>query len=621
MVNYPVNMKTTRPARKLQKTINSFLGIVTSTSNSRIDERQSPDMLNLVLDDKLVLDKRFGYSKIFENSIGEGGIKGLMLYRKSTGNIFVIAHGTKLYKHEEGINTEIYSGINGSQVKGFTYKDYLYILDGTKYLRYDGTDVIEVKTIAYKPTIRISTPPSGGGSFFEDFNLISSGFKQSFSGNGTDTTYQLVVKDLDETEVSIVINETTTLTEETNFTVNRANGTIDFAGGTSPHGAPVDGTNNVVVTAYKTVDGNLNKIQKCTFFVVWGGLQDTRVFVSGNQEMKNYDFRCGLDDPTYFPENGFYKVGNDDTAVTGYSTQFESLVIHKENENWRRDYSLNSGVPTFNTFKLNDGIGCSVTDTIALINNKPVMLHKTGIHVVLGSNVKDERNTALISNDINKNIDTLSTSGLLEVDNLQDYKSIDYDKKYILFNKTTGLVWVYDYRFGDLEGQWFPCDNMYASSVIEIDNKLYFGDSRDGYVYVWDNKNSDKKYRDVEAPINAYVRTKIFDLDFPTRLKFIDKLFLTIKAGDKTSCTIKYRINNEGQWQLIGKTFFNNFSYATLQYSTLNYSGNIFPLPIREDIRLRKVSHMQLEFSNNELDENFGIMDYSFVYSAENEYK
>ena len=79
--------------------INAFKGINVSSTPTQIDENQSPNMLNMMLDERGALNKRTGYDRIFSSPIGEGKINGMFAYRKSDGTTeFLFAHGNKLYK-------------------------------------------------------------------------------------------------------------------------------------------------------------------------------------------------------------------------------------------------------------------------------------------------------------------------------------------------------------------------------------------------------------------------------------------------------------------------------------------------------------------------------------------
>lgn len=73
-----------------------FRGMNVSESSTQISKSESPDMLNMNIDEKGALNKRNGYERIL--SMGTGPIKGMFVYRKSDGTEkFLYAHGGKLY--------------------------------------------------------------------------------------------------------------------------------------------------------------------------------------------------------------------------------------------------------------------------------------------------------------------------------------------------------------------------------------------------------------------------------------------------------------------------------------------------------------------------------------------
>lgn len=77
--------------------VEPFKGVNYSATPTQIDTNQSPDMLNMHIDERGALNKRTGYKRIIPQSIGPGKIKGMYLYK----NQFLIAHGTKLYKTDK----------------------------------------------------------------------------------------------------------------------------------------------------------------------------------------------------------------------------------------------------------------------------------------------------------------------------------------------------------------------------------------------------------------------------------------------------------------------------------------------------------------------------------------
>lgn len=77
--------------------VEPFKGMNTSVTPTQIDQSQSPDMLNINIDERGALNKRTGYKRII-NSVGTGSINGMFLYKKPTGEQeFLFAHGATLY--------------------------------------------------------------------------------------------------------------------------------------------------------------------------------------------------------------------------------------------------------------------------------------------------------------------------------------------------------------------------------------------------------------------------------------------------------------------------------------------------------------------------------------------
>jgi hypothetical protein len=189
----------------------------------------------------------------------------------------------------------------------------------------------------------------------------------------------------------------------------------------------------VIITAGKTVSGAPEKIKNCTFSVAFGGSNDTRMFLSGNPNMPEYAFRSGLYDPTYFPENGFYKYPE---RVKGFSKQYDYLVVHREGGIHQITYSMSdTGTVSFPSKPINDEVGTIATQSIQIIENNPVFLSKDGVYMLTASNVRDERNVTHISLTVDRKL--LLESGLNQA------VSIDYDKKYWL--AVNGKVYVLDY--------------------------------------------------------------------------------------------------------------------------------------------------------------------------------
>lgn len=574
--------------------INRFKGINVSVDPTQLEFNESPDMLNMTLDTEGALDKRTGYAKLFATAL-VGTVHTIAQYRKTDGTTVNLLHaGTKLYTFllDGSQPIEIYSGLANAKSNFFYMTGKCYIQDGTNYLEYDGTTVAE--PTPYIPTMFISTPPAGGGTASEDFNLLGKKFKQSFSGNGTATVYQLALSGLDVALVTAVVNGINK-TETTDFTVNRTLGTVTFTV------APTTGVpNNVVITAEKTVAGMKAKITSCRYAKLFGGTNDTRVFVwSGND---NILYRSDVYRPNYFPENAFQKVGSDAEKIQAIAIQYDSAVIEKENSKWSLRYELDStGKAIFPIRPINDTVGCVATLSSQIIENNPVTLTRNGVYVLTGGNVRDERNVEHLSQRIDKL--------LLAESNLQNAITIDFDKKYMI--ALNGNVYVWDYRLNE----WYPWDNVSATCFFEIDSRLYFGDAL-GNVYYFKKPTETLAYRDDTQAIiwRWYGKNMAFGTD--ERRKLIEKIFISIKPASATSAELYY-ITDQVISGLVATFQMNLFDFTNMNFGNFSFVISQFPQVTMTKIKAKKVVYFQPYLKGSQIDESFGLLSMNIAYSQQ----
>lgn len=583
-----------QPAAPPLLRIEPFKGINLSVTPTQIDQHQSPDMLNMTIDERGSLNKRTGYERVFATSLGAGKVNGMYLFRKKDGTSkFIIAHGTKLYTQVGNAQPiEIHSGIANQAVSFFVMNDKCYIMDGVNYLVYDGTTVSNV--VPYVPTLTISNLPAGGGTLLEDFNLLGTGFKETYSGDGTATVYQLSLKGLDATPVTIKVDNVDKV-EGTHFTVDRVLGKVTFTT------APPTGTNNVEIIAHKTFASFPDQIKKCTFNVLFGGSNDTRVFVGGNPIFGNRIWRLGLNDPTYAPENGFYKVGSDSEKVQGFSKQYDYLVIEKERSKWLMHYDIQGGEPTFPLKPINDQVGTFARGTIQTVENNPVSLDRTGVYMLMASTVRDERNVQHISTNVD--------ACLLSEPNLDKAVSVDYDRKYWI--AVNGNVYVYDYSIGE----WYLYDNINASQFYEMGGNLYFGSSAEGLVYRFKKATELYPYNDDGEIITAYWLSKVMSFGADEQLKLVEKVFFSLNPDTRTSADLYY-LSNKKSRKFIKTTRKDLFHYSFMDYSLFSYGSREYPQEASNKVKAKKIVYFQLELRNEQMDEPLGLLSLGikFIY-------
>jgi hypothetical protein len=569
-------------------------------SGIQIDNHHSTDMLNFNINEKGALNKRTGYSRIFPTSLGVGKINGMYEFVKGDGtSVFLIAWGTVLYTQVGNAQpVSIYTGLQNQRVNFFVMNNKCYIMDGANFLVYDGITVSMVTP--YIPVIQISKLPAGGGSANEDFNLLGNKFKDSFSGDNTATVYQMSLSGLDTTIVTAVVG-TTTVTEGTGLSVDRVNGKVTFTT------APATGTNNVVITAGKTVSGYPERIKQCSFSIGFGGSNDSRIFISGNSGLSEYVFKCGLYDPGYWQENGFYKYTE---KVMGFSKQYDYLIVERLNGKHLISFQITAeGVVSFPSKPINDKVGTIASGSIQIIENNPVSLSRDGVYMITASNVRDERNVTHISQTIDRKL-------LLET-GLSNALSFDYDKKYWL--AINSHVYILDYTQKtdrNPHGEWFVYDNIPASCFLEMGGFLYFGSSSDGLVYRFKKEYDGTAFNDDGAPINAYWTSKPLTFEAEEMTKYVNMLYFSLKPASKTSVDLFYTSDKKENVLIsTGKPIqFNLFDFATLDFANFTFYSSSFPKEVTAKVKAKQITHFQLTIKNNKLDESLTILSMGIDY-------
>lgn len=238
-------------------------------------------------------------------------IFGLFFYN----NKIIVHSGNKLYEE----NKMIYSNMSLHESKSFIHKSKMYIMDGSKFLTYDGKTISEVE--GYIPITTIGKSPTGDGTKYQDVNLLTGIRKNMFVGDGTSKSYQLDVENFDnDYQIRAWINDE----ETTNFTTIPEKGIVEF--NTAPGTPDTVGQSNVIIQFRRTIEGYRQRIENCTLIEIF----DNRVFFSGNPNFPNVLWHSALDDPTYCSDLDYYEEGQDDSKIKSIVTGNNALWVIKE---------------------------------------------------------------------------------------------------------------------------------------------------------------------------------------------------------------------------------------------------------------------------------------------------
>jgi hypothetical protein len=246
-------------------------------------------------------------------------IYGIFFYK---GTMIVHSGNLLCTVRADGMKKIIFENANAAPSNAFVYEDIFYFKDGVNYLQYNGETASEV--VGYAPTTSIARKPMGGGTKYEEANLLSDYRKNSFLADGGSFDFFLDVLNIDEDFVPIVkINDEVVPVED--YTVDYAYGKITFKE-YAPDAPLTDGQDNMTIEFKKAVPGYKDTIRNCTLLQVF----DNRVFFSGNPKFPNMVWHCNLDDPSYCSDLDYYKEGMDTAMVRGLVAGNNALWVFRE---------------------------------------------------------------------------------------------------------------------------------------------------------------------------------------------------------------------------------------------------------------------------------------------------
>lgn len=599
--------------------IDEFHGVDFTNSPTNVDEKKSPNAPNMIRDVPGKVRKSMGWHTVKQYS---ERINGVHFRREDTDGL--VHSGTKLYKGDD----EVYSEANDERSQSWQFGENLYIVDGKALLTYDGTDVKLTSTAAKIPTLTIAKSPTGGGTPFEDLNLIQPAFIELFAGTETDKVYSMTFSGLDAVVLveELQSNGTwKTLSAGTDYTSDLAAGKVTFT--TAPGKSPITGEDNVRITASRLVAGYADRINKCRFGTLFGvnGAAD-RLFLSGNPDFVNYDWHSGQNDPTYWPDTGYSVIGTEKSAIVGYSIINDRLATHKDDQADGRNVVIRQGdlvdseavFPVVNTLQ---GQGAVATYSFAYLVNEPLFLTKLGVYAITAQDITGEKYAQNRSFFVN--------GKLLKEENLQEAFAFVYKDLYWLC--INGVAYILDglqplqtdksMPYSTRQYAAFYRTNVPARVMWEREWQLFFG-SPDGRIcQFYDDPASQLSYNDDGQPIYCCWETP----DFSGKLFYKNKTFrfLAVRLAAAIATSVKLYGRRRGIWTFIKEddTRARYFNWEYLDWSKFSWSNDETPQVITTKVRIKKVDKSRFRLENDVLNEPFGINDVAIEYVENGNFK
>lgn len=600
--------------------VETFRGVDLNNSPSNVDKSRSPAAPNMIRDQVGKVRKRMGYeTKV--TAPGGAAINGVHHLMEET----LVHAGAKLYRLSDTDGTWELTEIGAmadARSRSFVFDQKLYLLDGTTYQVYDGETLAAVADSATVPTIIISRRPTGGGQSYQGLNLLGRKWTESFLGTADATVYQLTTKDLAEDAVTArVLNADGVWedkTEGTDFTVDRAAGTVTFS--TAPGASPVTGQDNVQITAAKVREGYLDTINRCTIAAVYGvGGSTDRVFLSGNGDKPGVDWYSNFEDPAFFPDTNYTKLVRDGARVTGYTVLSNTLAAFIDGASDGRNVVVRSGVLDENgdaVFRVSNtmiGQDAVAPDTFCRTDKEPLFLTNRGVYAITAEELTGEKYSQERSYYI--------AGAIGAAQGRENACACTYGDFYAL--ALDGTIYLLDLQqktyernspYSSFQYECYYWPDIPARVLFLDGDALCFGTEDGKLCRFHTNVDDVTSYNDDGAAIDAYWETSDFDGKIFFHVKTFTGLAVRLAAAVNTGVVVYAQVR--GMWKQVfasgAKARYFDWSY--IDFSKFTFSSDRTPRTLYGKIKLKKADKVRFRLQNNVLNEPFGLYAFGLQF-------
>lgn len=492
---------------------------------------RSPDCLNVWKDYKEIESIRtrpdMSLLESFEDTIYGIFFFSYKVFGEDTEVDAMIVHsGDTLYKVEDGERIIIYEGAKRARSDAFVHGRWWYFKDGNNYIRYNGYDTQPL--VGYVPTTSIARKPAGGGTVYEDVNLLSPRRINTFLGDGVSKEYHLDAQDLNEKAYPYITVNGKHVYE--GFTVDYVKGIVTFD--EAPPAPLTDGQDNVSIEFNK--EDQDYKIKQCTLLQVF----DNRVFFSGNPYYPNMIWHSSLNDPSYCSDLDYYEEGLDSSMVKGLVAGNNVLWVFKEQS--QADTTVFYHTPTIDSEygkiypSTHSSVSTGCVGKAINFNDDIVFFSERGMEGVSGD-ITTEQALGHRSSLVDRKLTTEPGYKDMVLAEWEGYLLVFIGKKVYLADSRATFN-----NENHVEYDWFYWELKKAVTCAKVkDDVLYLG-TEDG-VYTLTNFDSE---------IESYWVTPKDKFKYPHRLKTTNKRGCVAEASGDISVYVK---TENTDFELVGE--------------------------------------------------------------------
>ncbi len=467
---------------------------------------------------------------------------------------------------------------------------------------------------AYIPTIYIGNTVGGAGVSHEGVNLLSNYVCETYQGDAKTRIYTTHLET--DGDAMLYVKAENGEYQRVALEYYEKN-TVCFT--ETPPAPDIEGEDNIkIVYRYKGAADGYKKLYNCTCFQVFGvnGNRD-RVFLSGNVNEAGRIYYSHMENPLYFCDLDYIKVGEGDTDVCALAYYGSHLAAITDGGVYTvQGQGSQEGAIKHDALFVIDGMFASPEpipeNPTQIFGNEPVYLTKEGVYAVSASGVLDERCASLRSSRINvflkdeKNLHMLTWDDYLVISNAKD-------RLYLLDGKQFSANDAQPYASKQYEG--FVWTGIDAKVMWTENGVLYFSDGAS--IFAFDGGYSDERETGVFYPIEAYWETPyLYGTDIGD-YKFFDKLSVLCDSEEGADTNIKvYARFDNSPWRIIKKydAKMRVFNYSGFDYSLFTYSDYVYNYVVASRLLHKKGRGIKLRFLNDRAGEPFTMLRFTIDY-------
>ena len=595
---------------------NNFKGVDYAHAPANVSPHRSVNGLNMVRSEVGKVCKRTGFE--YDEHIWSRQVNGIHFLAKDDKTICLVHSGTAFYVDSK----TVFTAANNHRSRSVQLGDRLYIVDGARFLVFDGSTVDYVNNSAYVPLTYINRTPEGGGKAWEQANLLTGRRREGFIADGETKVYSLSQPRLSSSVVTAVVyKDDGTVAEYTTgngFKVDTVTGTVTFD--TAPPLSKLTGQDNVYITYEKATGADSTVLDKCTVITAFGpgGRSDT-LFLSGHPDYPGREWFCQGNNPYFFGVNNTDLAGSDNSPVVGYSTRGDKLFVHRKNNERNLNILVrhcSGGDSNYYSYPVVNALqGESAVCPQGFVNmaNDALFVTAKGIYAITKSDATQDHITQMRSFYINPR---------LAAADLTQASAVAYNDFYVL--AAGDEIWLLDTLQKSYESDREYSDYQYECYHWQLpadirqlfvqDGRLCFvtTDGRTGRFYTdYDNPLS---FNDGGLPITAIWQTGDFTAGITHRIKNIYRLWVVCAVALRTGVSVKAQVKGVWTEQLTDMTTGRFFQWSAIQWSKFTWATDRTPKIMKKSVRIRNTDKTAFRLENSNLNEPFGIYELGFEY-------